>query len=145
MVWNFFSTSDIYGFRKVPSECNILFCISAKSIITNTLNIAYNLSDSVILCGDFSFDLKQKCQDTDVLFDGFESFELNITTSDHTRIFTNTHGHTSFSAIDYMVTNLQKRKTSRSCSWTWPTANTYSIINRIRQSPTAIFPSNSLI
>ena len=25
MVWNFFSTSDIYGFRKVPSECNILF------------------------------------------------------------------------------------------------------------------------
>ena len=26
-------TSDIYGFRKVPSECNMLFCISAKSKI----------------------------------------------------------------------------------------------------------------
>ena len=31
--------------------------------------------------------------------------------------------------------------TSRGCSWAWPTANTYLIINRIRQSPTTIFTS----
>lgn len=76
--------------------------------LTNALNIAYNLSDSVILCGDFNIDMKQKCQNTDVLFDVFESFELNTTTSDYTRVFTNVHGHTSFSAIDYMVSNLPK-------------------------------------
>ena len=43
--------------------------------------------------------------DTKLLRDVLDCFDLTITTNEPTRIFTNAHGHTTFSCIDYMVTN----------------------------------------
>ena len=38
--------------------------------------------------------------------DIFQSFKLNSTTHEPTRIFTNYHGQTSISIIDYLTTNI---------------------------------------
>lgn len=74
--------------------------------LTHALKIAYDMSVNVILCGDFNIDSMKKCLNTNMLHDVFDSFELNLTSSSATRIFTTTNNHTSLSCIDYMVTNL---------------------------------------
>lgn len=74
--------------------------------LTHALKIAYEMSRNIILCGDFNIDSMKKSLNVNMLHDVFNSFELNLTSSDATRIFTNSHNHTSLSCIDYMVTNL---------------------------------------
>ena len=75
--------------------------------LNQALNIASSMSCNIILCGDFNIDAMQKCHNTNVLFDVFSSFQLDTTSVIvPTRIFTNIHGHTSSSCIDYMVSNI---------------------------------------
>ena len=65
------------------------------------------MSCNIILCEDFNIDAIEKCRNTNVLFNVFSSFQLNITSVIvPTRIFTNIHGHTSSSCIDCMVSNI---------------------------------------
>ena len=74
--------------------------------LTEALNIATEISDYIILCGDFNIDYNKKCLNTTMLCDVFNSFALNIPLTEPTRVATNIHGQVSSSCIDYITTNL---------------------------------------
>lgn len=74
--------------------------------LTEALTIAFTISSSVVLCGDLNIDINNASRCANIILDIFESFELKISNTGPTRVFTNIHGHTSSSTIDYMVTNM---------------------------------------
>ncbi|VEN45873.1 unnamed protein product [Callosobruchus maculatus] len=59
----------------------------------------------IILCGDLNIDLMKNTQETLVLRDILDSFNLKIKTNEPTRVFLYQNGHVSSTAIDYMSTN----------------------------------------
>nr|CAI5857045.1 unnamed protein product [Callosobruchus analis] len=62
----------------------------------------------IVLCGDFNIDYNAVCLDTMLLKDTFECFDLYVTTSDPTRIFTYTNGSKTSSAIDHLAINIDR-------------------------------------
>lgn len=78
------------------------------NLLTQALLLANKLSKWIILCGDFNIDLNKQCSNTNFLCDILSSFELAILNSEPTRVFTNIHGYTSSTCIDYMVTNIPR-------------------------------------
>lgn len=76
--------------------------------VTLALNVAITKADYVILCGDLNIDSGKGSTDAKILSDLFQSFELESTTSEPTRIFTNVNGRTTSSTIDYLTTNMPK-------------------------------------
>lgn len=124
--------NEISTFKKLSVECHIEMCgISVKleendkvvifcvyrppngdlkiffSRLTSALNfVTKNKYRYTILCGDLNINLLDRCLHTKLLCDIFESFQLNVTTNEPTRVVQNVNGHTSSSALDYLVTNL---------------------------------------
>lgn len=74
--------------------------------LTEALNIAAKISDYIVLCGDFNIDYNKNCLYTTMLCDVFNSFALNVSLTEPTRVVTNVNGRTSSSCIDYITTNL---------------------------------------
>lgn len=74
--------------------------------LTIALNYVVNKYDFVLLCGDLNINLLDNSLTTKILCDLFDSFQLNKTTCEPTRIFRNIHGHMSATSIDYAVTNM---------------------------------------
>lgn len=73
---------------------------------TSTLTFAFRNYKNLIITGDFNIHYeKQSDNNTKVFLDILNSFELNITCFEPTRIFTNIKGVTSVSTIDYMITS----------------------------------------
>lgn len=92
---------NICVYRPPNGDINIFTFNLAKA-----LNIAMGISKNIILCGDFNIDYNKKCFNTNVLNDLINSFDLTVTLTESTRIYTNVNGYTSSSCIDYMITNL---------------------------------------
>lgn len=132
MAKNCINTNPLNSIKLLSVECNIELCgISCQfnnkkyiiitvyrppngdlkiffTNITLALNIAITKADHIILCGDINIDSSKGSTDTKILFDLFQSFELQSTTNEPTRVFTNVNGYTSSSTIDYLITNIPK-------------------------------------
>lgn len=75
--------------------------------VTSALRYIFGKFKFVILSGDFNINFKnQNDSHTKMLNDILESFQLHVTTTEPTRIFTNVNGFTSISTIDYLITNI---------------------------------------
>lgn len=74
--------------------------------VSNALQVAIKKYQYVILCGDLNIDFSKDTLTKNRLLDIFQSYQLNITTHEPTRIFTNCNGQTSCTTIDYLTTNL---------------------------------------
>ena len=73
-----------------------------------------SISRNIILCGDFHIDYNKNCLHTNIFNDIINAFDLTVTLTNPTRIFTNINAYTSSSCIDYMITNLNP--STYSCS-----------------------------
>lgn len=78
-----------------------LFC----KMFTYVLNYCYTGSISVFICGDLNIDYFKSHRHLDCLL---LEFGLSISSLEATRIFTNIHGITSSSKIDYILTNIDR-------------------------------------
>lgn len=86
-----------------PPCGNLQIFFNNLSLCLNYLTVKYNY---VILCGDFNIDNFSSSFETNMLNDIFDCYSLRNTLSEPSRVFTNVNGVTTYSAIDYMVTNL---------------------------------------
>lgn len=123
-------TDDILAITELSLECHIEMCAVGININNNkiinisvyrppngdiniflsslseALNIASKKCNYIVLSGDFNIDFNKKCTITRSLEDLLSCYELMITSTESTRIFTYRNGHTSSTCIDYMVTNM---------------------------------------
>lgn len=74
--------------------------------ISVALNYCITSADVIFVCGDLNVDfLKIDSANRKLLVDLMNCFNMNVSSNDPTRVFTDVTGHTSISKVDYVLTN----------------------------------------
>nr|CAI5819984.1 unnamed protein product [Callosobruchus analis] len=89
-----------------PSGDVIMF----SEILSQALTVVSSVSNQIVLCGDLNIDISKNCMNTKLLKDLLESFNLNVTTTEPTRVCIDKNNKRTSSSIDYMATNLEQSR-----------------------------------
>lgn len=98
---NNFKTVVFSVYRPPSGDINVFF-----RNLTSVLTSIRNKFDYVVVCGDLNVNLLDNSLSTKILCDIFDSFNLNITSREPTRVFTNNKNQTSSTCLDYIATNI---------------------------------------